>query len=357
MSECLIESTPQPSWYKHPIVDDAPNGELGVFLDRIILEILIAPVAVDEQSPFRIALANAGEQREVHRGAFDVERLVVLDHAHGAQRIQRARIDVDGFAEHLEMGATQELVRLAHVLAFGIHRKRECLQPRGRLPFVEQQLVKTKEDRSAVDAARKWNADRRRRILHGEPAAQLAVNRFDVLPPREIEILRKRGAGRIEEAPVYGVRIGTTDQAQGGDVVRRNHSRIARVELTRPSTSRQLRRDRIDPLGNDQYRTIGSLCEKVAQRTVETARQDDALAILRDEGKGSFETEYCVDIAGEHATPGFGLVNGSESCWVVGNQVDDAGNGQRLAHSKKIPPVRSGCYRVFVRCNPWHCHA
>jgi hypothetical protein len=88
------------------------------------------------------------------------------------------------------MGTSQEVVRLPHVLAFRIHREGECLQPRGRLSLVKQQLVKTEEDRAAIDAPGKWNADRRRQVLHREPATQLAVYRLDVLPAGQIQVLR-----------------------------------------------------------------------------------------------------------------------------------------------------------------------
>ena len=80
-------------------------------------------------------------------------------------------------------------------------------------------------------------------------------------------------------------------------MVRWNHSRVARMELTQPSTTRQLCGDRVDSLGHDQHGSIGRLRKKVAQRTVETPRQHDALTILRDEGKGSFETKYGIDVS------------------------------------------------------------
>ncbi len=46
---------------EHPIVDDAPDRELAVLLDRIVLEVLIAAIAVYEQPPLGIALAKASE--------------------------------------------------------------------------------------------------------------------------------------------------------------------------------------------------------------------------------------------------------------------------------------------------------
>ena len=60
--------------------------------------------------------------------------------------------------------------------------------------------------------------------------------------------------------------------------MRGNHARVARVELLGPSTARQLRRDLVDALGDDQHWSIGGLRQKVSHRTVETSRQHDALA-------------------------------------------------------------------------------
>jgi hypothetical protein len=86
------------------------------------------------------------------------------------------------------------------------------------------------------------------------------------------------------------------------------------MELPGPSTARQLHRDRIDPLGHDQNRSIDRFREEVPQRTVETARQHDSLAILGDEGKGPLEIEYSGNVASEKPTSSVGFVNRSGTC-------------------------------------------
>ena len=65
----------------------------------------LAAVAIDEELPLRISLADSREQREVHRRALDVQWLVILDDLHRAQRIERARRNVDDLTEHLEVRA------------------------------------------------------------------------------------------------------------------------------------------------------------------------------------------------------------------------------------------------------------
>ena len=57
---------------EHAVVNNAADGELAIGLDRIILEILVAAVAIDEQSPLRISLANPCEERHVYCRTVDV---------------------------------------------------------------------------------------------------------------------------------------------------------------------------------------------------------------------------------------------------------------------------------------------
>ena len=78
-------------------------------------------------------------------------------------------------------------------------------------------------------------------VLHGEPAPQLGVQRLDVVTADDVEVRRQRLARRIEEAAMDGIRIGTSDEPQRRDVVRRHHARVARMELSRPAAPRQLR--------------------------------------------------------------------------------------------------------------------
>src|ERR1700687_789571 len=62
VGERVFDGVDAPSFLiEHPVVDDAPDRELAVLFDWIILEVLIAAVAVDEQQPLRIPLANTSE--------------------------------------------------------------------------------------------------------------------------------------------------------------------------------------------------------------------------------------------------------------------------------------------------------
>jgi len=44
---------------QHQVVHHAPDRELGVFLDGVVLVVLVAAVAVGEMTPLRIALAHS----------------------------------------------------------------------------------------------------------------------------------------------------------------------------------------------------------------------------------------------------------------------------------------------------------
>src|SRR5208282_3466842 len=77
---------------EHRVVDDAANRKLGILLDRIVLQILIAPISIQEKLPFRIAFANAATECDGHGGRFDIERLVVFDDADRLLHVERRPI-------------------------------------------------------------------------------------------------------------------------------------------------------------------------------------------------------------------------------------------------------------------------
>lgn len=88
-----------------------------------------------------------------------------------------------------------------------------------------------------------------------------------------------------------------------------NHARVAQVELISPSVTSELRCNLVDAIGNDQHRTIGGLCEKISHWTVETSRQQNALAILCEERERAVDIENCVGVAVEEATSSFSFID------------------------------------------------
>ena len=197
--------------------------------------------------------------------------------------------------------ATQEIGGLSRIVSLAVDGERECFQSRGRLSFVQEQPVQAEKNCSAVDASGKRTPIGAAGILRGEPSAQLAVNSLDVVTADEIEILWKRAARRIEEAPMHWIGIRASDEAQRRDVMRGHHSRVARMELVRPSMPRELRGDFVDALADDENWSVGGFREEVSHRSVETSREHDALSFLRDEGESAIDGENFVGVAGEQA--------------------------------------------------------
>src|SRR5690606_2564092 len=97
---------------EHAVVDDAADRQFGILLDGVVLEILVAPVAIDQVPPVGIPLANTATERDCHSGALDVERLVVFDGLQGVDGIERAGIRLDLLEEEREVECLEKGSRL-----------------------------------------------------------------------------------------------------------------------------------------------------------------------------------------------------------------------------------------------------
>src|SRR4051794_375972 len=137
---------------EHPVVDDAANGQLRVLLDGIVLEVLVAAVAVGEVSPVGIALADASKKGEAHGRALHVERLVVLNGFHGRVGTELRAGALDRFSEYLEAGSPEDLPRLLKIIAAAIHGEGERLEAGRALAGSQKLVVKAEEQGAAVDA-------------------------------------------------------------------------------------------------------------------------------------------------------------------------------------------------------------
>src|SRR5262249_31392128 len=80
----------------------AADGELFVGFDRVVLEVLVAAVAVSDVTPVRVSLADAAAESQSHRGALDIERLVVLEHAQRLAHFEILGVGLDLFEEQRE---------------------------------------------------------------------------------------------------------------------------------------------------------------------------------------------------------------------------------------------------------------
>jgi hypothetical protein len=116
------------------------------------------------------------------------------------------------------------------------------------------------------------------------------------------------------------------------------------VELVGPPSARQLARDLVDSFGDDERGSIHRLREEVAHWTVETAREEDALAVLGDEGKGAPDIEDGVEVTSEQPSPRFRFVDSPEPLGFTGDEIDDSRDWQVLVHEKNILPEARPCH-------------
>ena len=144
---------------QHQVVDDAADRELGILFDRIVLEVLVAAVPIGEVAPVRIPVADALAEQQAHRRAFDVERLVVLEHANRVLDIEILGGGVDLLEEQRQSGCGEKCASLLQVGALA-EIQHECLEPRRRQAEAQHGVIGEQEHRSAVDAAGKGDPDR-----------------------------------------------------------------------------------------------------------------------------------------------------------------------------------------------------
>ena len=142
---------------------------------------------------------------------------------------------------------------------------------------------------------------------------QLGVKRLDVVSPDQIQVCRHNPVRRIEESLMHRIGIRAANQTQGGDVVRRHHSRVARMELFHPTLARQLAGDLVDALGDYQDGPVECLGEKITERPIETPRQHYPLAFLRYQGKGAVDVKNRIHVTSEQPAPGLRFVGPPEA--------------------------------------------
>src|ERR1700753_3417972 len=72
---------------EHLVVDHTTYGQFGVLFDRIVLEVLVAAIAIKQALPGGIALSNSTAKSDGHRGGLDIQGFVVFDDADGFAHI------------------------------------------------------------------------------------------------------------------------------------------------------------------------------------------------------------------------------------------------------------------------------
>jgi hypothetical protein len=99
--------------------------------------------------------------------------------------------------------------------------------------------------------------------------------------------------------------------------------------------ARELRRDLVDALGDDQRRTFDRFGEEIPQGAIQAAREQHSFAILRDERERAVDVQHAVWIGREaESRASFGLAHRPESLRLRPDQVDQSrsirGNRHRV---------------------------
>src|SRR5207245_7563598 len=151
------------------------------------------------------------------------------------------------FEEKAEPERVEKVLRLLEVRAVA-EIQGERFEPRGVQPQPLHDVISGEKHRSAVDAAGETDAERRPGVNRAQPLGDLLRHRANVAAADFIEIRRERVARRIEKARISWVRVGTTDELNLDDMMRRDHSRVARMKLAGKSFALEPLVDGVDAI-------------------------------------------------------------------------------------------------------------
>ena len=73
--------------------------------------------------------------------------------------------------------------------------------------------------------------------------------------------------------------------------MRRRHARVRRVKLIGPAAALEFGRDFIDPLRHDEHGAVDRFRQEVAERPLQAARENHALAFLRDKRERAVDSQ------------------------------------------------------------------
>ena len=105
------------------------------------------------------------------------------------------------------------------------------------------------------------------------------------------------------------------------------------MKLIGPAVPPQLGGNLVDALGNYQNGSVGGFCQEVAQRPVQTTGQQNSLAILGDNRKGSVDAENFIRVTSEQPASSLRFVDRPEPLGVICDKVDDTRNRELLVHA------------------------
>src|ERR1700691_4105913 len=102
---------------KHLVIDYAANRQFGILFNRIILQVLVPSVAVNQVTPLRVMRPNAAAKRDSHGRGFDIQRFIVFNQTDGFVYVQVRCVGLDGFEEKAEADRIEECASLLQIWA------------------------------------------------------------------------------------------------------------------------------------------------------------------------------------------------------------------------------------------------
>jgi hypothetical protein len=85
------------------------------------------------------------------------------------------------------------------------------------------------------------------------------------------------------------------------------------MELLLPAATSQFGGNLIDALSDNEHWTVDRFREKISQRPIETAGEENALAVLDYQRKGSIDRQNGVEITSEQPAPSLRFVDRPEA--------------------------------------------
>jgi len=169
-------------------------------------------------------------------------------------------------------------------------------------------VVDDEKHRTAVDAAGKADADRLPSSLPldvHQPLGDFVRQCTDVAAADLVEIRRQRPVLRREEARVGRVGIRTSHQLQLDDVVGRDHPGVSWMKLAVEPRLFQRPLQDVDPIRDEQRRTLMPFREEIAHRPIQRSRHADRDAVDRHERERSVDRANRCRIGAQYPPSSF----------------------------------------------------
>ena len=290
----MLDLTDAPAFLiQHLVVHHAADGELGVFLDGVVLEVLVAAVAVERDNA---TPDNAGELlgTSAAPSSRTPRRAACSPRGRAPFRTRRGRSTRRGSPrERTTVPArrgTRAPARRSGPSAFSTN----AFEPRRATSRAEASRDTSAGTPIRCRCHRKTHADGFRPCRRCGSATSRSRSASAPIYRRPIS---SRSAGsdvalRREEPRVDRIRIRAADERQLDDVVRRDHPGVARMKLRREAVGVSASMQGVDAVGDVQRRALVPLGQEVPQRPIDRARHAHRDALGGHQGERPVDRAY-----------------------------------------------------------------